>query len=321
MEKKRFALLTSGGDSPGMNAAIRAAVRKCISMGIEIYGINHGYRGIFEKDLRPMSRYSVADIIQRGGTILYSDRCDRMMDSDGPAEAAQILSEYEIDSLIVIGGDGTYKGAEALAKCGVKVMGIPGTIDNDIACTDSTIGFDTAVNTALDAISRIRDTTNSHNRINIVQVMGRACGNIALYSGLAGGAEAICVPEIPYDPDEIAQRVITGKNKGKLHCIIVFAEGAGDINALCKALEEKTSIETRQTVLGYTQRGGSPTAFDRILASTMGAMSVTLLSQGEANKAICLKNNKYISTDITQAVKMQRVFDKSIYELAMVLSI
>ncbi|MBR4395079.1 MAG: 6-phosphofructokinase [Eubacteriaceae bacterium] len=321
MEKEKLAVLTSGGDSPGMNAAIRAVVRTSVAMGIDIYGIDHGYRGIYEGEIHWMDRYSVADIIQRGGTILYTDRCDRMMDEDGPAEAAEILNKNGITGLIIIGGDGTFKGGLALKKYGIRVAAVPGTIDNDIACTDRTIGFDTAVNTALDAISRIRDTSSSHNRVNLVQVMGRNCGNLALYAGLAGGAEAICVPEIPFDADEIAHRVIIGKNKGKLHCIIVFAEGAGDMDMLSFELQKKTGIEVRSTVLGYTQRGGSPTASDRILASYMGSMAVRLLAEGDSGKAVCLDGREYTAVPLEEATNMSRILASDYYELARTLSV
>lgn len=318
---KSFAVLTSGGDSPGMNAALRAVVRSCIYNNVRIYGIDHGYKGIFDGQLHEMNRYSVADIIHKGGTILYTDRCKEMLHEGGPARAAELLLGYGIDGLIAIGGDGTYRGALSLAKHGINVMTIPGTIDNDIPCTDYCIGYDTALNTAVEAIGKIRDTSSSHNRINVVQVMGRNCGNLALYSGLAGGAEAIVVPEIKYTAHEVADKIMQGKDKGKMHSIVVFAEGCGNAVDFCNELEEITQIETRVTILGYTQRGGSPTAFDRILASRMGAYAVESLLKGEKNKAVCLKDNHYIGIDLQQALDMKYTFDESVYETALELSV
>lgn len=318
---KSFAVLTSGGDSPGMNAALRAVVRSCVYNNVRIYGIDHGYKGIFDGQIHEMNRYSVADIIHKGGTVLYTDRCKEMTSEGGAKRAAELLSGYGIDGLIAIGGDGTYKGALALSEYGINVMTIPGTIDNDIPCTDYCIGYDTALNTAVEAIGKIRDTSSSHNRINVVQVMGRNCGNLALYSGLAGGAEAIVVPEIPFSAHAVAEKIMLGKEKGKMHSIVVFAEGCGNAVDFCHKLEEITQIETRVTILGYTQRGGSPTAFDRILASRMGAYAVELLLAGEKNKAICLKDNHYMGMDLKQALSMEYSFDESVYQTAIELSI
>ncbi len=304
-----------------MNAALRAIVRTAVYNDISICGIEHGYRGIFDDEIRILDRYSVADVIHRGGTVLFTDRCAEMMEEDGPQKAAELLNKYDIDSLIAIGGDGTYRGALALQKCGIKVITIPATIDNDVASTDYTIGFDTAVNTALDAISRIRDTTSSHNRINVVQVMGRHCGNIALYSGLAGGAEYIIIPEKPFDINEVARKIVAGKDKGKMHSIIVFAEGCGDVNQVCEQIQNITDMETRATVLGYTQRGGSPSAFDRVLASRMGALAVEKKMKGEYNQAICYRNGKYIGIPIEEALQMEHAVDEDVYRTAYELSI
>jgi 6-phosphofructokinase 1 len=221
----------------------------------------------------------------------------------------------------VIGGDGSYRGAKELSKYGVNIVGLPGTIDNDLPCTDYTIGFDTAVNTAIDAISKIRDTTSSHHRVNVVQVMGRACGNIALYAGLAGGAEAIAVPEIKYDTDAICKKMLAGKQRGKLHSIMVFAEGAGDIYRFCKEIEEKSQVPTRTTILGYIQRGGAPSAFDRILASHMGAMAVEVLKKGLTNRVVCIRNNTYVDMDIDEALAVEYQFNTEVYRIAMELSI
>lgn len=318
---KNIGVLTSGGDSPGMNAAIRAIVRTAAFYGVHIYGISYGYKGIYEQKIRELNVYSVADIIQRGGTILYSARCEEMLDPGGTERAAELLGGNAIDSLIVIGGDGSYRGALALSQLGINVMTLPGTIDNDIACTDFSIGFDTALNTAIDAISKIRDTSHSHNRVNVVEVMGRRSGNIALYAGLAGGAENIVVPEIPYNIDKICEKMLYGKDRGKLHSIIVFAEGAGDIDTFCREIEDKSMVTTRKTTLGYIQRGGSPSAFDRVLASRMGAMAVDLLVAGDKNKAVCYKNNEYISADLGSALNMKYNFNTEVYDLAMRLSL
>jgi 6-phosphofructokinase 1 len=317
----QFAVLTSGGDSPGMNAAVRAVVRTSIYHKLSIFGVNQGYRGLIDDEIFPLDVYSVADIIQRGGTVLHTARSERMRTEEGIDKAAENLKRRGIDGLVIIGGDGSYRAAKELSLRGVNVVTLPGTIDNDIPCTDYTIGFDTAVNTAVDAISKIRDTTNSHNRVNIVQVMGRNSGNLALYSGLAGGAEAIVVPEMAYDADKIITKLLKGKERGKLHIIIVFAEGAGDLRTFCEEIETKSKFTTRTTVLGYIQRGGSPSAFDRILASHMGSLAVEVLMQGKTNRAICIQNNHYVDMDITEALAMPYQFNKDVYRIAMELSI
>lgn len=318
---KSIAVLTSGGDSPGMNAAIRAVVRSAVYNGIHIYGVNAGYQGLIDDKITKMGVYSVADIIQKGGTMLHTSRCKEMFTPEGVKTAAATLKHHDIEGLVVIGGDGSYKGASALAKEGVKIIALPGTIDNDVACTDYTIGFDTAVNTIIDAISKIRDTSLSHNRVNVVEVMGRNCGNLALFSGLSGGAEAIAVPEMPYDIEKICAKTVAGKDRGKLHSIIVFAEGAGDLDVFCAEFEKRTAINVKRTVLGYIQRGGSPSAFDRILACKMGAMAVELLMNGKTNRAVCLRGDNYTDTDIDDALKMTRQFDYKTYGVAMQLSI
>ncbi len=317
----KIAVLTSGGDSPGMNAAIRAVVRECIYNGADVYGVKFGYQGLIDNNIYKMNVYSVADIIQRGGTMLRTSRCQEMYEISGVEKAAQTLKKNGIENLIVIGGDGSYKGARSLAQFGINVITIPGTIDNDVACTDFTIGFDTAVNTAIEAISRIRDTSLSHNRASVVEVMGRNCGNLAIYAGLAGGAEAIIVPEKEYDVEKICEKMIKGKDRGKLHSIIVYAEGAGDINEFAKKVEELTNLTVNVTDLGYIQRGGSPTAFDRILAARMGSMAVQLLLKGEKFKAICYRSGEYVAMDLDEALSMESSFDEESYNVAMHLSI
>ncbi|MBR6800687.1 MAG: 6-phosphofructokinase [Eubacteriaceae bacterium] len=317
----RIALLTSGGDSPGMNAAIRAVVRECIYNDIEVFGVKFGYQGLIDNNIYKMNVYSVADIIQRGGTILKTSRCMEMYEEEGVKKAADTLKANDINNLIVIGGDGSYKGARSLAKYDINVITIPGTIDNDVACTDYSIGFDTAVNTVVEAISKIRDTSLSHNRASVVEVMGRNCGNLAISSGLAGGAEAIIVPEREYDLSKICEKMIKGKDRGKLHSIIVFAEGAGDINDFASGVEGLTGLTVNVTDLGYIQRGGSPTAFDRILAARMGSMAVELLKNGEKYKAVCYRGGDYVAMDLDEALSMSSPFDEESYEVAMHLSI
>ncbi|MBF7095918.1 6-phosphofructokinase [Alkalibacter mobilis] len=318
---RRIGVLTSGGDAPGMNAAIRAIVRTAVYHKIEVYGIKRGYSGLLDGDIEPLNVYSVADIIHRGGTILRSSRSEYFKTEAGQKKAMEVLKEFNIDSLIVIGGDGSFKGARALSNRGVNTISLPGTIDNDIGCTDYTIGFDTALNTALDAIGKIRDTTSSHNRVNVVEVMGRDCGEIALFAGLAGGAESILVPEKDYDLDAISDKLLRGKDRGKLHSIIVLAEGVGNFQDFCKKIEEKTGVSTRGTNLGYIQRGGSPSAFDRILASRMGYMAVKLLLENKTNRVIGIKNNKYVDIDTNEALEIKKDFDLEAYQIADILSI
>jgi len=274
----RIAILTSGGDSPGMNASIRAAVRAALRKGMSVYGIKRGFEGLIDGDFEEMKLSSVADIIHRGGTILGTARSTRFQTEEGFNRALTMLDTFGVKGLIVIGGDGSLHGAQLLAKAGIKTMGLPGTIDNDLAYTDFTIGFDTAVNTALAAISNVRDTSSSHGRTTVIEVMGRNCGDIALYAGLAGGAESILVPEKQIDIPEICRKLIMGKNRGKLHSIIIKAEGvpigAGE---LAHELEKRTGLETKKVVLGYIQRGGSPSAKDRLLATRMAYKAVELL--------------------------------------------
>lgn len=318
---KTIAILTSGGDAPGMNAAIRAVVRTAIYYGCKVYGINRGYKGLIEEDLKEMNLSSVGDIVHRGGTILKSSRCEEFKTEEGRQVAVKMLKKYGIDCLVVIGGDGSFMGAQKLSEMGFPAIGLPGTIDNDLAYTDYTIGFDTAINTVLDAISKIRDTSSSHERVNIVEVMGRHCGDLALYAGLAGGAETVIVPEAPYSVDEVCDRLKTTQKRGKRHSIIVLAEGVGNAQELGKEIVKRTEADLRVTVLGHVQRGGSPSAFDRILASKMAARAVELLLEGKSARVVGIKDNKIIDMDIHEALSMKRDFDTDVYKLVKILSI
>lgn len=318
---KKIGVLTSGGDAPGMNAAIRAIVRTAIYHDIKVVGIERGYTGLLNGELKEMHISSVGDIIHRGGTVLKTSRCEKLRTAEGIDEAVAILEKNEIDGLIVIGGDGSFQGANKIGHSNIKVMGIPGTIDNDLAYTDYTIGFDTAVNTVLDAISKIRDTSMSHEKVTIIEVMGRCCGDIALYAGLAGGAESILVPEENYEVKRVCEKMLQGKKRGKAHNIIVLAEGRESADDLQKEIFTNTGIESRVTVLGYLQRGGIPTAVDRILASRMGSKAVELLIAGKSNRAIGIKDNHLIDMDITEALTVKKKFDKEMYNLSQTLSI
>ncbi|MFL0247321.1 6-phosphofructokinase [Candidatus Clostridium stratigraminis] len=317
---KTIGVLTSGGDAPGMNAAIRAVVRTGLDKGLRVMGIQRGYSGLLNGEIFEMNRHSVSDIIHRGGTMLMTARCDEFKKEEVRKKAAQILKVFGIDGLVVIGGDGSFTGARLLSELGVKTIGIPGTIDNDLAYTQYTIGFDTALNTVLDAINKLRDTSTSHERISIVEVMGRNCGDIALYAGVAGGAESIIVPEKGYDLDDICKTVLDGKLKGKLHNLIILAEGVGGANELAEKIEDITSIETRATILGHIQRGGSPSAFDRILASEMGAHAVELLVQGKTSRVIGTRGGEIIDLDTIEALNCKRTFNDKLFNVARVLS-
>lgn len=317
---KKIAVLTSGGDAPGMNAAIRAVVRSAIGVGMEVVGVENGYSGVLNKDFIPMGLRSVSDIIQRGGTILRSARCKEMITEEGRALAVKNLREAGIEGLIVIGGDGSFRGAEVLSKRGFPCVGIPGTIDNDLSYTDYTIGFDTACNTVLDAINRIRDTMSSHNRMSIVEVMGRHCGDIALYTGMGGGAEIILVPEVPMSKEEILASVKEFCASGKRSGIIVLAEGAGSATELEKFIADNTDLDVRSSILAHMQRGGSPSNFDRYLGTAMGAYAVNLLKNGIGNRIIGVKNNEIFDMDIIEGIAMPRVFNKKLYDIAKVVS-
>lgn len=318
---KRLAVLTSGGDAPGMNAAIRAVVRYSIYHKIEVMGVIRGYRGLMHGDFVPMSVSSVGDIIHRGGTILKSARALEFLEEEGKQMAIRMLKENRIDGLIVIGGDGSFRGAREMSIRGIPSIGIPGTIDNDLAYTDYTIGFDTAVNTALDAIGKLRDTSSSHERVSIVEVMGRNCGDIALYAGMGGGAEAIIVPEIPYDIREISNKLLESAKRGKTQSIIIVAEGAASAKEIAAKISELTNMESRTTILGHIQRGGTPTGYDRVLASKLGATAVECLLKGKKNRVVGIQNNRIIDVDIIEALDMPRRFDRKMHELSKVLSI
>lgn len=319
---RKIGVLTSGGDSPGMNAAIRAAVRTSIYNDTEIYGIARGYEGLIDGDIEKMEVCSVSDILHRGGTVLRTARSDRFMTEEGKARAIQILGSFGIDSLIIIGGDGSLKGGLELSKKGIKVMGVPCTIDNDLGYTDYTIGFDTAVNTVLGAISNIRDTSSSHERTTVIEVMGRHCGDIALYAGLTGGAEAILIPEEEPDINAVCRKMIQGRNRGKLHSIIIKAEGVEiSTDELLLELQEKTGMDIKKVVLGYIQRGGAPTARDRMLASRMGAKAVELILEDSESRAIGIAGDEIVHYPLAEALEIKGNHDKSILELADVLSI
>lgn len=317
---KTIGILTSGGDAPGMNSAIRAAVRTALNSGLRIKGIRNGYDGLMQGDIYEMNVSSVADIIHKGGTILGTARSLEFETPEGQKRGAQILNDYGIEGLIVIGGDGSFKGAKALSDLGINTIGIPGTIDNDMGYTDFTIGFFTAIETVTDAIGKLRDTSSSHGRAVVIEVMGRHCGDLALYSGLAGGAESIIVPEHNFSINEIIDKMEHGRKRGKLHHLITLAEGVGDPYSLAKELEEKTGIETKVTILGHVQRGGSPSAVDRLLGSSMGSRAVNMLEDGKTNLAIGYVNGNIIEVSIDEAVSKKSEFDERLYELANSLS-
>ncbi len=317
---KTIAVLTSGGDAPGMNAAIRAVVRTALDKNLNVMGIERGYSGLMNGEIVPMQRSSVADIIQRGGTILKTARSKEFKTEEGIKRAVNILKTFKIDGLVVIGGDGSFRGAYELSKLGIATIGLPGTIDNDLSYTDFTIGFDTATNTALDAINKIRDTSTSHQRVSIVEVMGRNCGDIALYSGIAGGAENIILPEKGYDEQELCKSILEAKMKGKVHNLILLAEGIGGSEALAEKVEDITGIETRATKLGHIQRGGSPTCLDRVLASRFGYRAVELLEQGKSSRVVGIRDGKVVDLDIDEALSQPRRFDEKLYEIACALA-
>ena len=318
---KHIAVLTSGGDAPGMNAAIRAVVRKGVYHGLRVSGVKHGFAGLIRGEVESMDLGSVADIIQRGGTKLFTARCKEFETEAGQEQAVRVLREHEIDALVVIGGDGSFRGARALAHRGVSTIGIPGTIDNDIPCTDYTIGFDTAVNTVIGAIDKIRDTATSHERTYVIEVMGRNAGDIAMIAGLAGGAESILIPESPFDLEMVLEKLKHGISRGKRHSIILVAEGVGHGMKIGELIAEQTGWEVRVTVLGHLQRGGSPTAFDRVLASRMGATAVDLLREGRTSEMIGILGSRIVATDIDEALATPRQIDLSVYELAGILSL
>lgn len=318
---KRLAVLTSGGDAPGMNAAVRAVVRNTIFHKSKIYGIMRGFSGLVHDEFFEMSLGSVADIIHKGGTILHTARCDEFSTPDGIKKALNNLNKYNIDGLIIIGGDGSFRGALELARLGFCTIGVPGTIDNDVSCTDSSIGFDTAVNTAVDAINKVRDTATSHERTFIIEVMGRDRGDIALHSGIAGGAESILIPEVKTDINDVAKKILKGLDRGKLHSVIIVAEGAGSAFDVGEKITDITGLETRVTVLGHIQRGGSPSAFDRIIASRMGAKAVDLIFEGIKGHMVGVSSTSIAHYDMEFALQQKKEFNFEMLELADILSI
>ena len=318
---KTIGVLTSGGDAPGMNAAIRAVVRTGISNGLKVKGIRRGYAGLLEEDIIDMNNLSVSDIIQTGGTILYTARCLEFKKKEYQKKAADICRKHGIDGIVVIGGDGSFNGASRLSEQGINTIGVPGTIDLDIACTEYTIGFDTAVNTAMEAIDKVRDTSTSHERCSIIEVMGRNAGYLAVWCGIANGAEDILIPEkYDYDEQRLIDNIVESRKKGKKHHIIVNAEGIGHSEAMAKRIEAATGIETRATILGHMQRGGSPTCKDRVYASMMGALAVDLLVAGKRSRVVGYRHGEFVDFDINEALAMQKNVDPYMWEVCNSLS-
>ena len=318
---KTIGVLTSGGDAPGMNAAIRAVVRQAINRGLAVKGIERGYTGLLGEEIIDMNKHSVSDIIQRGGTILGTARCEDMMTDEGVERAAAICRKHGIDCIVVIGGDGSYRGALALSRHGINAIGIPGTIDLDIACTDYTIGFDTAINTAMQAIDKVRDTSSSHERCSIIEVMGRHAGYIALWCGIANGAEDILLPEkYDYNEQRIVDNIINNRKHGKKHHIIINAEGIGHSTSMARRIEAATGIETRATILGYMQRGGSPTCKDRFYASLMGSYAADIAADGGHNRVIAFRNGGLVDLDIEEALRMEKEIPEFQFNISQALS-
>lgn len=314
---KTIAVMTSGGDAPGMNAAIRAVVRTALSRGLKVKGIKRGYMGLLNEEIIDMEARDVSDIIQRGGTILGTARCLEFKKPEVQQKGADICKKHGIDGIVVIGGDGSYRGAQCLSRLGINTIGLPGTIDLDISCTDYTIGFDTAVNTAMQAIDKVKDTSSSHERCSIIEVMGRNAGYIALWCGIANGAEDILLPEIyNYNEQEIINHIIESRKKGKTHHLIINAEGIGHSVSMSRRIEAATGLETRATILGYMQRGGNPTARDRVYASIMGAKAVDVMLEGKTNRVIAHRHGEFVDVDIEEALQMNKSIDPYQYEIA-----
>lgn len=321
-EIKTIGVLTSGGDAPGMNAAIRAVVRTALARNIKVKGIKKGYQGLLNEEIIDMQARDVSDIIQRGGTILGTARCTEFKTPEGQQKGADICKKHGIDGIVVIGGDGSYRGAQALSRLGINTIGLPGTIDLDISCTEYTIGFDTAVNTAMQAIDKVKDTSSSHERCSIIEVMGRDAGYIALWCGIANGAEDILIPEkYDYNEQKIINNIIESRKKGKTHHIIINAEGIGHSVSMAKRIEAATGIETRATILGYMQRGGRPSAKDRYYASIMGANAVDILLEGKTNRVVGYQHGKFVDFDIEDALNMVKSVSEREFEIAHLLSI
>lgn len=319
---KTIGVLTSGGDAPGMNAAIRAVVRSGLSSGLNVKGIRRGYAGLLEEDISDMFTMSVSDIVQKGGTILYTSRCKEMTTPEGQKKAADICRKHGIDGIVVIGGDGSFRGAQKLSENGINTIGVPGTIDLDISCTEYTIGFDTACNTAMEAIDKVRDTSDSHERCSIVEVMGRTAGHIALWCGISNGSEYVLIPERYDEGDEenIIEKIRAKRRLGKKHHIIVNAEGIGDSYGMAERIEAATGIETRATVIGHIQRGGNPTCRDRVYASAMGAKAVDLLLEGKTNRVVAYRDGHFCDFDIDEALAMTKDIDEDLFSLTKKLS-
>lgn len=318
---KTIAVLTSGGDAPGMNAAIRAVVRTAIAKGLKVKGIERGYMGLLNEEIIDMEAKDVSDIIQKGGTILGTARCEEFKNPEVQQRGAEICRKHGIEGLVVIGGDGSYRGAQALSRLGINAIGIPGTIDLDIACSEYTIGFDTAVNTAMEAIDKVRDTSSSHERCSVIEVMGRNAGYIALWCGIANGAENILLPEkYDYDEQAIINNIIEQRKMGKKHHIIINAEGIGHSNSMAKRIEAATGIETRATILGHMQRGGSPSCKDRYYASIMGAFAVDLLLAGKTKRVVGYQHGEFVDFDIEEALAMTKAIPEYSYEISKLLS-
>lgn len=321
-EIKTIGVLTSGGDAPGMNAAVRAVVRTALSKGIKVIGIQRGYNGLLNGEVREMDLRSVSEIIHRGGTVLYTARCLEFVTAEGQKKGAEKCKELGIDAMVVIGGDGSFKGARALANLGIPCIGIPGTIDNDIACSEYTIGYDTAMNTAVEMIDKLRDTTQSHDRCSVVEVMGRNAGYIALNVGIATGALAILIPERPYDLEhDIISRMNQTQKTGKKHFIVIVAEGVGHAQELANEIQARTGIDSRATVLGHVQRGGSPTLRDRVTASQMGYHAVNLLEKGIYNRVVAVSADKIVDYDVNVALSMHKTIDTMMLDVANTISI
>ena len=319
---KTIGVLTSGGDAPGMNAAIRAVVRKAVSQGMEVKGIYQGYKGLLNEEITDLRARDVSDTISKGGTILYTARCHEFRTAEGQDMGAEICRKHGIEGLVVIGGDGSFAGAQQLAARGINTIGVPGTIDLDIACTEYTIGFDTAVNTAMDAIDKVRDTSTSHERCSIIEVRGRNAGYIALWCGIANGAEDILLPEsYDYDEQKLINNIIENRKRGKKHHIIVNAEGIGHSSSMARRIEAATGVETRATILGHMQRGGSPTCKDRVYASMMGAYAADLLAEGKSNRVVGYRNGEYVDFDINEALAMQKELPEYMVRVSKALSI
>ena len=319
---KKIGVLTSGGDAPGMNPAIRAVVRSAIYHGIEVVGIQHGYHGLLNEEFKEMQARSVGETLQKGGTILQTARCLEFKEWEGVLKGAQIAKKHGLDGLIVIGGDGSFKGARDLSRAGLPTIALPGTIDNDISCSEYTIGFDTCLNTVKEAIDKIRDTSSSHDRCNLIEVMGRHAGYIAIYAAIACGAEVVLIPERKFDFDtDIISTILEGKARGKKHTIVIVAEGIGGVEEMARQIEKATGIETRHTVIGHVQRGGSPTVRDRVEASRMGARAVELLLEGKANRIVCMQKNEVVDVDIEDGLNMKKDVPQELIDLAIKLSV